>query len=229
MTYPLEFNEGKTNHKHNVWFDRLVNIQKIFGLTYRGSCHKKSERIYYLKKVLLSLHEIIITTFVLYYLLSIVYANGELNSQLYYKSSKKSFLVILFHSTSFAVVVEQITFKLINFFNGPQILSTIHSFGYYLKPMPIFSKVKISLFIIVYCISEVLAFVYSFDDSNSIIGDLRDNNFNILLTIFGGLYCGVTQTSIVVLMTFTSDLVRREINELTLNMKSNGKIGFICE
>jgi hypothetical protein len=229
MIYPLEFNEEKNNHKHNEWFDRLVIIQNIFGLTYRGSCDKKSERIYYLKKVLLSLNEIIITILVLYCLLRMGFANGESNSELYNKSSKKSLLVILFHSGSFALIVEQITYKSINFFNGPHILSTIHSFGYYLKPMPILSKVKISLFIIIYCFSQVLAFVYSFNDSNSIIRDLRDKKFHILLDVFGGLYCGITQTSIVVLMAFTSDLVRREINELTLNMKSNGKIGFICK
>jgi hypothetical protein len=225
MIYPLEFNEEKTNLKHNVWFDRLLNIQKIFGLTYCGSCNKKSESIYYLKKVLLSLYEIIITILILYYLLSIGFAN----SKLYNKTSKKSLLVILFHSASFAVVVEQIAYKLIIFLNGPQILSTIRSFGYYLKPMPILSKVKISLFIIIYCFSVVFVFIYSLNDLNSIIRDLRNKKFDILLTVFGGLYCGTTQTSIVVLMAFTSDLVRREINELTFNMKNNGKIGFICE
>ncbi len=89
MNNPLKLNEGKTNLKHNVWFDRLLNIQKIFGLTYSGSCDKKSERIYYLKKVLLSLYEIIITILVLCYMLSIAFTNRELNSQLYIKSSRK--------------------------------------------------------------------------------------------------------------------------------------------
>jgi hypothetical protein len=225
MIYPLEFNEEKTNPKHNVWFDRLLNIQKIFGLTYSGSCRKKSESIYYLKKVLLSLYEIIITILVLYYLLSIGFAN----SKLYNKTSKKCLLVIVFHFANFAVVVEQIAYKLIIFLNGPQILSTIHSFGYYLKPMPILSKLKISLFIIIYYFAVVLAFIYSFNDLNSIILDFKDKKFYILFTVFGGLYCGTTQTSIGVLMAFTSDLVRREINELTFNMKNNRKIGFICE
>jgi hypothetical protein len=229
MIYPLEFNEGKTNPKHNVWFDRILNIQKILGLTYRGSCDKKSERIYYLKKVLLSLYEIIVTILILYYMSSIGFVNGKLNSQLYIKSSKKSLLVILFHSSSFAVVVELIAYKLIIFLNGPQILSTIRSFGYYLKPMPILSKSKISLFIIIYCFSVVLAFVYSFDDLNSIIRDLRDKKFHILFTVFVGLYCGITQTSIGVLMAFTSDLIQREINELTLSMKNDGKFAFICK
>ncbi len=98
MIYPLEYNEEKTNPKHNVWFDRLLNIQKIFGLTYCGSCHKKSERkfTYYLKKVLLSLYDIIITILVLYYMLSFGFANGEFNSKLYNKTSIKSLLVILF-------------------------------------------------------------------------------------------------------------------------------------
>jgi hypothetical protein len=173
MIYPLEFNEEKTNLKHNVWFDRLINIQKIFGLTYYGSYDKKSESNVYLKKVLLSLYKIIISILVLYYLLTI----GFENSKLYNKTKKKSLLVIVFHSAIFAVVVEQITCKSINFFNGPQILSTIHSFGYYLKPMPILSKVKISLFIIIYCFSVVLVFIYTFNDLNSIIRDLRKKNF----------------------------------------------------
>jgi hypothetical protein len=229
MIYPLKFDEGKTNPKHNVWFDRILNIQKIFGLTYCGSCDKKSERIYYHKKVLLSLYEIIITILVLCYMLSIAFTNRELNSQLYIKSSKKSILVILFHSASFADVFELIAIKLIIFLNGPQILSTIRSFGCYLKPMPILSKVKISLFIIIYCFSEVLAFIYSFNDSNSIIRDLRDKRFHILFTVFGGLYCGITRTSIGVLIAFTSDLIRREINELTLNMKNDAKFAFICK
>ncbi len=231
MVFTLEFNEEKTNPKRNVWFDSLLNIQKIFGLTYCGSCHKKSERkfIYYLKKVLLSLYDFIITILVLYYMLSFGFANGEFNSKLNIKPSKKSLLVILFHSASFAVFVERIAYELIIFLNGPQILSTIRSFGYYLKPMPILSKVKISLFIIIYCFLEDLALIYSFNDLNSIICDLRDKKFHILFTVFGGLYCGISQTSIVVLMTFTSDLIRREINELTFNMKNNGKIGFICE
>jgi hypothetical protein len=154
---------------------------------------------------------------------------GLENSKLYDKTSKKSLLVIIFHFANFAVAVEQIAYKSINFFNGPQILSTIRSFGYYLKPMPILSKVKISLFIIIYCFSVVLAFVYSFNDLNSIIWDFKDKKFHILFIVFGGLYCGTTQTSIGVLMAFTSDLVRREINELTFNMKNNWKIGFICE
>ncbi len=225
MIYPLEFNEEKTNPKHNVWFDRLLNIQKIFGLTYYGSHDKKSESNFYLKKVLLSLYKIIITILVLYYLLTI----GFKNSKLYDKTTKKSLLVIVFHSVIFAVVVEQITYKSINFFNGPQILSTIRSFGYYVKPMPILSKVKISLFIIIYCFSIVLVFIYSFNDLNSIIRDLKNRKFHILFSVFGGSYCSITQTSIGVLMAFTSDLVRREINELILNMKSNGKMGFICK
>jgi hypothetical protein len=162
-------------------------------------------------------------------MLSFGLANGELNSKLYIKPSKKSLLVILFHSASFAVFVEQIAYKLIIFLNGPQILSTIRSFGYYLKPMPILSKVKISLFIIIYCFLEGLALICSFNDLNSIIRDLRDKKFHILFTVFGGLYCGITQTSIVVLMTFTSDLIRREINEITFSIKNGGKFGFICK
>jgi hypothetical protein len=231
MIYPLKFNEEETNPKHNEWFDRFINIQKIFGLTYCGyiTSHNKSQSIYYLKKVLLSLYDIIIVIVALYFTLSIGFANGELNLELYKKSSKRCLSVLLFLIANFAAVVEQITYKLIIFLNGPQILSTIHSFGYYLKPMPILSKVKISLFIIIYCSLIVLAFVCSTDDLNSIIRDSRNRRFHVLFTIFGGLYCGITQTSIVVLMTFTSDLVRREINELTLNMKSNGEIGFICE
>jgi hypothetical protein len=229
MIYPLKFNEGKTNPKQNVWFDRLLNIQKIFGLIYFGSCDKKSERIYYLKKVWLSLYGIIITILVLYYMLSIGFVNGEINSKLYIKSSKKGLLVILFYSTGFAIIVEQITYKSIIIFNGPQILSIIRSFGYYLKPMPILSKVKIFSFIIIYCFSVVLAFVYSFNDLNSIIWDLRDKKFHILFTVFVGLYCGITRTSIGVLIAFASDLIRREINELTLSMKNDGKIVFICK
>jgi uncharacterized membrane protein len=162
-------------------------------------------------------------------MLSIGFANGELNSELYNKTSKKSLLVILFHSASFAVFVERIAYELIIFLNGPQILSTIRSFGYYMKPMPILSKVKISLFIIIYCFLEVLALIYSLNDLNSIIRDLRNKKFDILLTVFGGLYCGTTQTSIAVLMAFTSDLIRREINELTLSIKNGGKFGFICK
>ncbi len=203
----------------------MLYIQKIFGLTYWGSCDKKSERNYYLKKVLLSLYEIIVTILVLYYLLSI----GSANSKLYNETSKKSLLVIVFHSAGFAIVVELIAYKLIIVLNGPQILSTIRSFGYYLKPIPILSKVKISLFIIIYCFSEVLAFIYSFNDLNSIIRDLRNEKFQILFTVFGGLYCGITQTSIGVLMAFTSDLIQREINELTLSMKNDGKFAFICK
>jgi hypothetical protein len=71
--------------------------------------------------------------------------------------------------------------------------------------------------------------MYSLNDLNSIIRDLRDKKFHILFTIFGGLYCGTTQTSIVVLMAFTSDLIRREIDELTLSVKNGGKFGFICK
>jgi hypothetical protein len=225
MIYPLEFNKEKINSKHNLWYDRLLNIQKIFGLTYYGSYDKKSESNFYLKKVLLSLYKIIITILVLYYLLTI----GFENSKLYNKTKKKSLLVIVFHSAIFAVIVEQITYKLIIFLNGPQILSTIRSFGYYLKPMPILSKVKISLFVIIYCFSVVLVFIYTFNDLNSIIRDLRNKKFHILFSVFGGLYCSITRTSVGVLMAFTSDLVRREINELTFNMKNNWKNGFICK
>jgi hypothetical protein len=71
--------------------------------------------------------------------------------------------------------------------------------------------------------------MFTFNDLNSIVRDLKENFFQILLNIFGGLYYGINDTSIVTLMTFTSDLVRREINDLTLSMKNKGNIDFICK
>jgi hypothetical protein len=91
--------------------------------------------------------------------------------------------------------------------------------------MPIVSKFKICLFIAIYCFSNM----FTFNDLNSIVRDLKEKFFQILLNIFGGLYYGINDTSIVTLMTFTSDLVRREINDLTLSMKNKGNIDFICK
>jgi hypothetical protein len=71
--------------------------------------------------------------------------------------------------------------------------------------------------------------MFTFNDLNSIIRDLKDKDYQILLNIFGGLYCGLTETSFVILMIFTSDLVRREINEYSLRIKNNGNIDFICK
>jgi hypothetical protein len=67
-------------------------------------------------------------------------------------------------------------------------------------------------------------YFYSFTTT---IRDLKENKFQNFLYIFDGIYSGLTQTSIVTLMTFTSDLVRREINGYLLGIKNNGNIGFI--
>jgi hypothetical protein len=139
---------------------------------------------------------------------------------------KKSFLPFLILLSSFAAIVEQVANKLTIFVNGPQLLSTIHSFRYYLKPVHLWSKVKICLFITVYCSLMISGFIFTFNDFNSILRDFKENKFQNFLYILDGLYSGLS--SIVTLMTFTSDLVRREVNEYSLGMKNNGNIGFIC-
>jgi hypothetical protein len=229
MIHPFEHNEGLNKPKQNEWFERSLNFHKLFGLTYRGYGLNVKERLFCVKKFLLCFYEIIVTILILYILWSIGNGSGDLKSKLRNSGSKKSLLPFLFLCGSFSAIVEQIASKSIIFFNGPQILSTIHSFKYYPKPMPVLSKVKICLFIAVYCFSIILGFVFALNDLNSIIRDLKDKNFQILLIIFGGLYCGITETSIVILMNFTSDLVRREINDLTLSMKNKGNIDFICK
>jgi hypothetical protein len=92
--------------------------------------------------------------------------------------------------------------------------STIHSFRYYLKPMHLWSKVKICLFITTYCALMISGFIYTFNYFNSILRYLKENKFQNFLYILDGLYSGLTQTSIVTLITFISDLVRREINNI---------------
>ncbi len=72
-------------------------------------------------------------------------------------------------------------------------------------------------------------FIFTFNDFNSIQRDLKENKFQNFLYILDGLFSGLTQRSIVTLMTFTSDLVWREINKYLLGMKNNGNIGFICK
>jgi uncharacterized membrane protein len=229
MIYPLEHNEGMNKLKHNEWFERLLIFQKIFGFTYRGYGLNAKERLFYLKKFLLCLYEIIVTILIFYLLWSIGNGSGDLRSRLYNTTSKKSLLTCLLFFGVFAAIVEQITCKSIIYVNGPQLLSKIHSFRYYLKPIPIWSKVKISLYISMYCSSAILGLTLTFNDFNSIVRDLKEKNFQILLNIFGGLIYSINNTSIVTLMTFTSDLVRREINDLTVSMKNNGKFDLICK
>jgi hypothetical protein len=229
MIYPFEHNVGLNEPKHNEWFERLLTFQKFFGLTYRGYGLNSKEQLFYLKKFLLCLYEIIVTILIFYSMSSIGNGSGDLGSKLYNSSSKKSLLNFLLFFGVFATIVEQITCKSIIFVNGPQLLSTVHSFRYYLKPIPIWSKVKISLYITINCLSIILAFTLTFNDLNSIVRDLKEKKFQILLNIFGGLYYSISETSIVALMTFTSDLVRREINDLTVSMKNNGKVDLICK
>ncbi len=160
---------------------------------------------------------------------AIVTGSEDLKSKIKSEASKKCLLTFLIILSSFAAIVEQIVNISTIFFNGPQLLSTIHSFRYYLKPMPLRSKLKICLFIAMNCSVLISGFTFAFNDLNSILKDLKENKFQIFLYIFGGLYSGLTQTSIVTLMTFTSDLVRREINGYSLGMKNNGDIDFICK
>jgi hypothetical protein len=223
--YPMHINKPKQNE----WFERLLNFHKLFGVTYRGYGLNINERLFCVKKFLLCFYEIIVTILLLYILWSIGNGSGHSKSKLRNSGSKKSLLPFLFLCGSFSAIVEQIANKSVIFFNGPQILSTIRSFRYYPKPMPVLSKVKICLFIAIYFFSLISGIVFTLNDLNSIIRDLKDKNFQILLIIFGGLYCGITETSIVILMNFTSDLVRREINDLTLSMKNKGNIDFICK
>jgi hypothetical protein len=229
MIYPLEHNEGLNKTKQNEWFGRLLNFHKLFGLTYRGYGLNVKERLFCVKKFLLCFYEIIVTILMFYTLWSIGNRSGDLKLKLRNSGSKKSLLPFLFLCGSFSAIVEQIANKSVIFFNGPQILSIIHSFIYYPKPMPVLSKVKICLFIAIYCFSIILGILFTLNDLNSIIRDLKDKNLQILLNIFGGLYISITQTSIIILMNFTSDLVRREINDLILSMKNKGNIDFICK
>ncbi len=160
---------------------------------------------------------------------AIVTGSEDLKSKIKSEASKKCLLTFLIILSSFAAIVEQIVNISTIFFNGPQLLSTIHSFRYYLKPMPLRSKLKICLFIAMNCSVLISGFTFAFNDLNSILKDLKENKFQIFLYILGGLYSGLTQASIVTLMTFTSDLVRREINGYSLGMKNNGDIDFICK
>jgi hypothetical protein len=215
--------------KHNEWFERLLTFQKIFGLTYRGYGLNAKEKLFYLKKFLLCLYEIIVTILISYQLWTIVTGSENLNSKIKTEVSKNCLLTFLIFLGSFAAIVEQVANKSAIFVNGPQLLSTIHSFRYYLKPIPLWSKIKICLFITMNCSLMILGFTFTFNDFNSILRDLKEIKFQIFLYIFGGIYSGLTQTSIVTLMTFTSDLVRREINGYSLGMKNNGNIDFICK
>jgi hypothetical protein len=158
MIYPFEQNEGMNKPKHNQWFERLLFFQKIFGLTYRGYGLNAKEKLSHLKKFLLCLYEIIVTVLVLYLISSIGIRSGDLRSKLYNAKSKKSLLTFLLFFGSFSAIAEQITCRSIIFINGPQLLSTIHSFRYYLKPMPLWSKVKIYLYITMYCLSVISGF-----------------------------------------------------------------------
>ncbi len=229
MIYPFEHNEGMNKPKHNEWFERLLTFQKIFGLTYRGYGLNAKEKLFYLKKFLLCLYEIIVTILISYQLWTIVTGSENLNSKIKTEVSKNCLLTFLIFLGSFAAIVEQVANKSAIFVNGPQLLSTIHSFRYYLKPIPLWSKIKICLFITMNCSLMILGFTFTFNDFNSILRDLKEIKFQIFLYIFGGIYSGLTQTSIVTLMTFTSDLVRREINGYSLGMKNNGNIDFICK
>jgi hypothetical protein len=153
MIYPFEYNEGMNKPKHNQWFERLLFFQKIFGLTYRGYGLNAKEKLSHLKKFLLCLYELIVIVLLFYLMSSIGTGSGGLRSKLYNAKSKKSLLTFLLFFGSSAAIAEQITCRSIIFVNGPQLLSTIHSFRYYLKPMPLWSKVKICLYITMYCLS----------------------------------------------------------------------------
>jgi hypothetical protein len=227
MIYPFEHNERMNKPKHNQWFERLLTFQKIFGLTYRGYGLNAKKRLFRLKKFLICSYEIIVTILIFYLLWTIGTGSEDVKLKIKIETSKKSLLTFLIVLSSFAAIVQQVVNKLTFFLNGPQLLSTIHSFRYYLKPMPLWSKVKICLFITIYCSLTISGFIFYFNDFNSILRDLKENKFQIFFYIFCGLYSGLSHTSIVTLMTFTSDLVRREINGYLLGIKNNGNTGFI--
>jgi hypothetical protein len=75
--------------KHNEWFERLLTFQKIFGVTYRGSGLNAKEKLFFLKKFLLCLYEIIVTIVILYQLWSLGAGSEDLKLKIKTEASKK--------------------------------------------------------------------------------------------------------------------------------------------
>jgi len=226
MTSPIDYNDRQTNI-NDFWFDRLLNFQKLFGLTYRGSCQYRSKRLYIVKRVLLIIYEIIISALVITILYSI--GDKDANSNLYNSTSKKGVLALLFRLGSSVFIVEYIVHKITIFVNGPEIISTVHSLQFIKKSTPLTVKIKVYLYLICYLSCIVIAITFLSNDLNSIIQNINVKNFQFFIYIIGGIFIAITQTSVVIIMMFTSELVSQELNELVVHVNNYGKFDFICK
>jgi hypothetical protein len=75
----------------------------------------------------------------------------------------------------------------------------------------------------------VIAFTFSLNDLNSIIQDINDGDFKFVFLVIGGIFIGITQTSVVIIMMFTSELVSQELNVLVIHVNNYGKFDFVCK
>jgi len=228
MINPIEYNQSQNQTNLNdFWFDQILSFQKLFGLTYRGSCQYSSKKLYVIKKVLLIIYEIITTAIVITALYNIF--DEDVKSKSYVSTSKKGVLNLLFPLGSLSFMIEYIIYKITIFLNGPEIISIVHSLQIYSQSIRLVSKIKIYLYLICYLLIGIIAIMLSFNNLNSMIQDINDRNLKVVYYFIGGIFCIVTQKSVVIIMTITSELVAQELNELIVCVNNRGKFETICK
>jgi len=137
-------------------------------------------------------------------------------------------LTLLFRLVKSVFIIKYIVHKINNFMNGPEIISTIHSLYCFNKPIPLISKIKVYLYLLFYILFGAITFTLSLDDLNSIIENIINENLKLVFQTISGMFIAVTQTSVVIIMMFTSELVSQELNELVVRVNNYGKFGSIC-
>jgi len=155
--------------------------------------------------------------------------NVSENSRIQNSTSKKGIVAFLFRLASFAFMIQYIAYKITIFVNEHEIISTIHSLHFSKKYILLISKIKVYSYLICYSFILVIAVTFSTNDLNSIIQYINDGNFEFVYYFIGGIFTAITQTSVVIIMIFTSELVSQELNELVVEVNNYGKLDNICK
>jgi len=228
MINPIEFNESKYKTNMNYfWFDRILNFQRFFGLTYQGWNHDNSKMLHITKRVLLIIYEIIVSTLVI----TILYINGDLKdySELFNSSSKKGVLAFLVRLASSAFMVEHAVNKITIFVNGPELISTVNSLHLFKRPIPLISKIKVYSYLIFYILFGMTALTISYNDIYLMTQHVIDGNFRFVCSLIASIIIATTQTSVVIIMIFTSELASQELNELVVHVNNYRNFNTICK
>jgi len=210
-----------------VWSVFILYVQRFFGLTFPALSESYSKRVSAIKKISLVTYDILITVLVLFLFFKL--SNGGSNPRLFNLIIKQDKLTVLFRLGSFALAVQYIINKSIFFLKGTQIISTIHSLQIFGKPISVSNKIKIYLYVIIFCFFGVVSFLCLFNDLESMCQDFRSGNFEFIFHICGGLFFSISLTSIDTIIMFTSDLVVLQLNQLIILVNDNTKFNSICK